>query len=486
METILSEEIIQQRIIKGVAYLGVRRVLLQIILTLSSIVLARILEPSIFGTFAVISFIVGVFSYVTTFGLDKALVWSKSPIKTGQLRVIFTILSVSSFLFALLIFFLAPLSKLIYNGQLSTSDIFWLKLYGFNVFFTNLRCVSASILEKKLDFKKITIGELTILFITGILSIILALKGFGVGSFILGNLVGSILGACLYFYLSPWPFGLDFSFRKIKNLLPFGFNFQAKSLIETLNGAVIPGFVGVVSGTQAVGLINWAGGIRQVGLAPADTVVRLVFPTCSQAQDKPEFLKKIITKVVRISSVLSFPIMALVFSLARPITYIVYTDKWLPGLPSLYLFSIQGIFIMLGGILMDVLLALGESRKVRNITLLWAIMQWFLTVPLVLLWNYNGVALAGILVSATFFIPLAEVKKKIKINIFNEVVPYFLFSVISGAAVFFISQKYIVNSIFDLLVQVILGLLIYFGLVFVFKWREVIADFNVIKNCRFS
>ena len=47
-------------------------------------------------------------------------------------------------------------------------------------------------------------------------------------------------------------------------------------------------------------------------------------------------------------------------------------------------------------------------RMAKRGQITWAVLQWLLTIPLVLMWNFNGVVLAGVLVAATFFIPLTD------------------------------------------------------------------------------
>jgi O-antigen/teichoic acid export membrane protein len=418
----------------------------------------------------------------TNFGLGAALIQRNGTASKKQLRAIFTALFLSSLAFIILIYLFAPLADIFYKGQLESSSIFWLRLFSISLLLVNITSVSGSLLEKKLDYKKITVGELSVLFLTQILTIVFALKGWGVASFVFGNLIGRLVGFFLFFYLSPWPIGFNFSYSDLKTHLPFGLNFQANSLVGAVNGAVVPGFVGAVSGTSAVGLVNWAGGVRQFGLAPVEIIGRLVFPTCAQAQGRKKFLKSLIERMIQVSCMFSFPLLAAIFALAPSITYIIYTSKWLPGLTALYLSVIQGVFILLGLILVQVLFALGEAKIVRNISLFWAILQWVLTVPLVLLWGFNGVVLAGILVSATFFIPLREVRKKVNISVWPHVLPYLGYSALTGLVMFWLSKAVLIESLGELLVVGGLGALFYWGIVFVLKKEELIRDFARFKE----
>jgi len=478
----LTDKTIKKRVASGIFVSGVRKVLFQSILTFSNIILARILAPDIFGIFAIISFMILTTGILVNFGLGPALIQKKGNIKPNQLRAIFTVLFLASLVFVVLIYFLAPFANLLYKEGLGRTGIFWLRLFSISLVLNHTTGISSSLLERKLEYKKLTIGEILTLFITQSLVIFFAIKGLGIGSFVLGNLIGGFLSFFIFFYLYPWPIGFRFSLKDLKPFLPFGLNYQANRIIGAINGAVVPGFVGAVSGPTAVGLINWAGGIRQAGLAPFEVIEKLLFPVASRAQEKKKFLKWLIEKMIKFSSMLSFPLLAAIFALAPSIVSIVYTSKWLAGLTALYLSLIQGVFILLGVVLTDVLFALGKAKTVRNISLFWAILQWVLTVPLVLLWNFNGVVLAGVIVSSTFFIPLREVRKYIEIDIWPNVLPYLAYSVFTGVYMFLLARLIGIFSIWHLILIGVLGASFYGIILFAFKRKEITIDIARFKE----
>lgn len=478
----LTAKGIKKGIAAGVIVLGIKRVAAQLVLTLSNIVLARLLAPEIFGAFSIISFLILTLGSLTSLGLAAALIQKKGQVTKKELRAAFTALILSSLIFALIIYFLTPLVNGFYQGKLGKENIFWLRLFSLGLIFANIPAISGTLLERKLDYKKIAGGELIHLLVTQVLTVIFAWKGLGVGSFVLANLMAGVFNFFLLFWLSPWPIGLNFSFKDLRNFWSFGLNFQANTLIGIVNGAVIPGFVGAVSGSQAVGLVNWAGGVRAVGLAPAEVTNRLIFPACSRAQNKKRLLKSLIERMTQLTCMFSFPLFAAIFALAPAITYIIYTDKWLGGLTALYLSVIQGIFILLGGIFVQVLLALGKAKTVRNISLLWAVLQWVLTVPLVLFWNFNGVVLAGILVSLTFFIPLKEVQKEVSLDIRPHTLPYLAYSVLAGLVMFCLSRLVIIKSLPELLAIGAIGAIFYWGIVLLFRGKIITHDFIRLKK----
>ena len=109
-------------------------------------------------------------------------------------------------------------------------------------------------------------------------------------------------------------------------------------------------------------------------------------------------------------------------------------------------------------------------------------LQWVLTIPLVVFWNYNGVVLAGLLVSMTFIIPLNQVRKEIEIDIWPQVIPYLGYSVVMGLVLLMLRKVIIIESLLRLIGLGILGAVLY-GLMLWFWQREVITrDIVILKK----
>lgn len=476
----------KRTVASGILLVGLKRVLSQIILTSTNIFLARILAPEIFGSFAIISFLILTSGLLVNFGLAPALIQKRGVLTKDNLRAVFTILLMGSLIMVAGIFLFAPLINILYGGKLGEENIFWFRIFSFSLVLNHMTAISEILLERNLEYKKLTIGQLVTLFSAQIVTVTLALNGLGVGSFVLGTLIGGIVNFALFFNLSPWPIGIFFSLSKIKPFLSFGLNYQANTLVGAINGAVIPVFVGAVSGPRAVGLINWAAGLRGVGYAPFDVIENIIFPAASRVQDNKLLLKSLVEKMIRLSCLFSFPLLATIFALAPSITYIIYTGVWLQGLTALYIGTVQAIFIIIGAILIDVLLALGKAKTVRNISIFWAALQWILTVPLVLLWNFNGVVLAGMLVSATFFIPLYEVRKEVEIDLLPNVIPYLFLSIIGGLLMLLVSRLITISSVWELVLVAASGMGAYFGTLTLFEGRRLIADIIRFKELIFD
>ena len=484
-ETIPEVGLLKKKAVSGVFFLGLRRIILQILLTGSNIILARLLFPKVFGTFAIAFGIVNLCGIFSTLGLGEALLQKKEEPKKEELQSAFTVSLLLSSLVIGLIIILAPLFYRFYQEQLTENGIFYLRLLSLAILGPVLKGMSSLLLERRLDYPKIVIGETLEILILQVGTIVFALAGLGVLSFIYGTLLSRLLTFIIFFVLAPWPIGLRFSLRPIRKLLSFGVNFQINTMVGGLNGAVIPIFVGKVSGASAVGFLNWAGGLAVAPRAIPEIFSRLTFPVCSRTQDDKRLLRLIIEKSIQLSCLTSFPLVIILAALAYPVTYIIYTDKWIPGIPALYFFLLQSIFVIIGGILVQALLALGEAKTVRNISLFWMILQWVLTIPLVFIFGFTGLTIAWALASTTFFIPLYYLRQKVAFEMGRHVWPYLGYSFVAGAVAFFMNQYYPAQRFLDLIIISGFGGLSYFILIFVFKRKEIIEDIVRVRRILF-
>lgn len=484
--TVTEVGLLKKRALNGLFFLGLRRIIVQIILTGGNIILARLLFPQVFGTFAIALGVVNLLAIFAGLGLEPALVQKKEDPQKEELQSTFTVTLLLSLMVTLLIMALAPLLYRFYQEQLGENGVFYLRLLSLSVLGSGLKGISGVLLTRRLDYTRAVLGEILEILILQVSTVALAFRGFGVLSFIWGMLLSRLLGFVIFFLLAPWPIGLKFSLKAVREIIPFGVNFQLSTIIGGLNGAVVPIFVGKVSGSAAVGLLNWAGGVAVFPRAMAEILGQLTFPVGSRTQDNKRLLRLIIEKSIQFSCLSAFPMVTILAALAHPLTYIIYTDKWIPGIPALYFFSLQSIFLIIGGVLTQTLLALGEAKTFRNISLFWAILQWVLTVPLVFKFGFTGLAMAGALVSATFFVPLILLRKKVKFEIGPHVWPYLGYSLVAGGAAFWLNQRYPAQSIWDLLLMAIFGGIIYLALIFTFKRKEIIEDIFKVKRILMS
>ncbi|MBI2595318.1 oligosaccharide flippase family protein [Candidatus Daviesbacteria bacterium] len=474
----LNQEIpaIQKKVVNGVFILGLKRILTQLILTSSNIILSRVLFPADFGKFAVISFVLAIFTLTSDIGLTAALVQRRKKPSEDELKTIFTLQIILAVTSVVLIWLSTPFLLIFYKSGFDSTSAVMLKVAAFSILFFNLKLIPAVLLEREMRFARSVIAEVFELLIMQLTTVIFALKGFGFESFVFGLLVSRLAAVPIYYILHPFKIGFRLSLNELKTYLPFGMHVQFNSIIGTIGGMSVPVVVGGMLGVSQLGLVNWAGGVAVLPRAVGDVVGRIIFPMCARFQTDRRFLKKIIERALQLNNLASFPVIIMIIALAQPVTLIIFTDKWIGGISVLYLLTLQSAFMVPEVIFTTALLALGYSKTVRNINLMFTALIWFLSIPLVKILGLNGFALASLFASLIFLVSLRELRKHVKIAVVRYTLPYMFYAVSAGILVYVYSLVFPIRSLLELILSVVFGGLSYGFLLLLFERKELIKD----------
>ena len=462
--------------------LAIRRILIQLVQTVSSILLARLLFPDVFGLYALLLFFQGIFLLATDIGLYMSIIQDKKEPSLFELRSVFTVHMFLGIISSIIFWFLVPVLFDLFNHPLDKAHLFVVKISSLALIFYNLKLIPQALLERMINYKRIAIAEVSEILVFNIFAIYLAFNGFGVASFIWGLIISRLTSAIILFILRPWQIGFSLTLAHLKRFLSFGVPFQASTVYGTMSGAVAPVVVGGGLGVNALGLVNWAGGVAGLPRVISEIISRILLPLGARSQDDPEVLKKTIERAMHLSSVISFPLIALMFVLAKPITYIVFTDKWLPGLGVLYVFSIYGVFAILQDILVHALWAVGYSKTVRDIALMSVVLQWIFSFVLVSKFGLIGFSIAWLLTGLNCVFLYLKLRKKVQIHIISDLFKTLVLSVLVGMLTFFLTLLIPVISIWHLLGIGSVGLAVYALSVFYFRKKVWLQDVQMIKE----
>lgn len=449
--------------IRGVGWLVVKRVVTQILLTGANLILVRLLFPSDFGAFAIVNTVVTLFWVFSDLGLGKALVQRRQTTDTASLQSVWWTQTILGLAVIGAVWVLAPFILNYYRGVLPSQALVWIRMLVLSEIFVNMSLVSAALLERRLAYGRLFIGEMGGLFVTQSVTIFLAATGMGVTSFVYGNLLGRAVSFLLFFGLSPWRWGFGFRREKLLPLFGFGVPLQMAGWIGLINGAVVPLYVGRFpgpggfSGTQAVGFVSWAAGVATIPAAVSGIFEQILFPLLSRCQENREFARRIFQRVLGFVAFTTFPTSATLLVMAPSITAIIYTPAWLPALPSLRLAILQITVAALNAIALTSLLAFGEVKFYRNLNGLWAVLQWALTIPLVILVGFWGVNLAALLVTLTGLWAFLKLRRYFAVPILGVLKGPLLTSLLLGGFLWSISRIIQISGFWELVFVMALG-----------------------------
>ena len=91
------------------------------------------------------------------------------------------------------------------------------------------------------------------------------------------------------------------------------------------------------------------------------TLISVLFPAMSKVNSNIQELKALTRKSVSMLSYIIFPLMCGMIAVANNMTVVLYTKKWLPIVPFIYIVCIEAMISVLGTVTLQSIKAYGRS-----------------------------------------------------------------------------------------------------------------------------
>jgi O-antigen/teichoic acid export membrane protein len=383
--------VLQRRAKSALALLALRTVLLQLMTLGGQVVLARSLEPKDFGVYAILRFALSFFVFLGDVGLGGALVQKKEKPTDDDIANVFTLQLLLASSVVVLVWSLAGFVDNAWP-DLPTSGPWLLRVLAVDLLLTALRTIPSILMERTLQFAKLAFLDIVLSFAFYATAISLAVTGHGSESLIIAVLVQGVAGAVLAFALHPFLPRLRLNREVLRPIIKFGLPFQMTQVIAFLNGAVTPIYAGAALGARSLGLINWAQDTAYFPLKAVEVVGRAAFPLYSRLQSNPRALGESFGRAVYLCAVAAAFFVALVFAMGGNIVHVIFTNKWAPALPALYVYAAAisiGFYTPIIGALLN---ATGRPQLLFRLSCIWVALAWigvFIATPR---WGMMGYA----------------------------------------------------------------------------------------------
>lgn len=437
-----------------------------------SILLARILSPEEFGLIGMIAIFISLGASLMDSGFSGALIRKKGASDKDFSTVFYTNLLLSIVIYALL-FALAPSIAGFLDNEI-LSDL--IRVLGLSVIIISFTQVQKVIFIRKIDFKTQAIISLSASLVSGVVSIWMALKGFGVWSLVVQQLSKQAVVSLLMWVFSSWKPSFTFSISSFKEMFSFGSRLLACSVISVIWNEIYSFVIGKMYNPVSVGYFVRAEKFKSMVTSNIGQVVQKVgYPVMSSINDDPERQVRVYRKVVRLTMLLTSTLVFGLAGCAEAMIEVLIGPKWLPSAEFLKILAISGLFLPMILSSVNVFNANGKS----NITLILEIIKTLLAVIPVtlgiifdinaLLWGMAGVSVMSYLIHAVF------VSKEIKYSVTEQIGDILPFIVISTVMSFIVSLVGTVglSPLLLLIVQVGTGfIIVLLSYEFIYKSEE--------------
>lgn len=445
------------------------------------IVLARLLMPADYGLVAMISVFTSIAMVFIDTGFSSAIIQRKNINDEDLSSVFYCGIAISLVLY-LLFWISSPYIASFYGEPRLVS---LLRVQSISLVIAAFYSVQQALVTRCLQFKKSFVMSMFGMVTQGVVGIVLALKGYGAWALVfstLGNNLVSCIVVTLLVRFKPMPI---FSFRKIKALFSFSSKILFSNLINTLFNNVRSLIIGKVYSSEDLAYYNRGFNFPTAIMEVVDgSMTTVLFSTLSKCQDSwEEKGLNILRKAMKTSIFLCAPLMFGLCAVAEPLIMVLLTDKWIASVPYIRIVSIICLTWPLSA-KMHALNARGKS----NVTLILNIISkslvllgLFLTCRISIMALVTSSLIAS---CVSMIIELFVYKKYLGYSIstqITDVLPSFIIAGVMGCLIYLLTLSHL-NYFLMLIMQVILGVVIYFVLSWLFN-REVLGYFSsLIKD----
>ena len=453
----------------------------QIVTFVVSIVLARLLDPQVYGTIALVTVIITLLQVFVDSGLGNALIQKKDADDTDFSTVFYFNIGMCTLLY-LILFFTAPLIALFYEKPELTPVI---RVLGVTLIVSGLKNVQQAYVSKNMLFKKFFFSTIGGTIGAAVVGIFMAIKGYGVWALVGQHVFNVVIGTIILWITVRWRPKKLFSWARFKGLFSFGWKLLVSALIDTLYNDLRQLIIGKKYSSEDLAFYNKGKQFPNLIVTNINSSIdSVLLPTMSKEQTNKEVVKSMTRRAIKTSSFILWPFMVGLGVCAEPLIRLLLTEKWMFCVPFLRVFCFTYAFHPIHTSNLNAIKAMGRSDMFLKLE----IIKKTYGVALLLMSMWFGVmAMAYSLLLSTVissFVNAFPNRKLLKYNYFEQIkdiFPSILLSAFMGGAVFCINFIGL-PDILTLLIQVPLGVVIYVVGAKLFKLESFEYVLNLIKS----
>lgn len=347
------------KVFNGVIWASIQRFGNLGISFISNMVMARLLTPDDFGTIGMLLFFIAMAQTFVDSGFGVALI-QKKEITNEDVCTVFYVNMGISFIAYIILFISAPYIADFYSVPI-LCDL--LRVQSIVVLIQGMTLIQSVQLTKRLDFKKLSVCNLTGTVALALTGIIAAYCGMGVWSLVIRTLAGTIATSIMLWMIGHWRPSLIFSTESFKRLFNFGGFMLLSSLMITVSNNIQSLILGKMFIPSTLGNFTQARTLRNISSESISSVIgQVLYPDFSNHQDNDALIKQKLERSAYLLSYIVAPLMALCILVAEPLIHLIYGNQWDEAVPYFQLLCLGGIPICLQDININVIKAKGKSK----------------------------------------------------------------------------------------------------------------------------
>lgn len=330
----------KERIAKSVFWIAWSRGGLQLLSFFTTLLVARLLNPSDYGLMALVSIWTGTIYLLAEMGLGTAII-QFPDLEDSELNSCFWVTMGSAGLGYLALYAAAPAIAAWFRAPL-LPDV--LRVAGVSLLLVAVRVVPDSLLRKQLSLDKVSQAGVAAAVVTMPVVLTLAWWGVGVWALVAGVLLMPLVQGIVSFWFVRWWPGFRLGSRRLKEVLSYSLATLGGKLSWAIYEQADVFVLGKISGEVTLGFYSMA---KQIAMLPVTKVAvvvnQLTFPMMAELQDDRGRMRAVFLRVLRFILCLTAPLCIGGALMAEDLVGFVLSDKWLATAPILQILFLAAL-----------------------------------------------------------------------------------------------------------------------------------------------
>ena len=427
---------------------------------LVSVVLARLLDPSIYGTVALVTVFTAILQVFVDSGMGNALIQKKDADDLDFSSVFYFNLSACILLYVCM-FFAAPLIASFYNMPDLTPVV---RVLSLTLIISGVKNIQQAYVSRNLLFKKFFFATLGGTLGAAVIGIWMAWRGYGVWALVAQHLFNATLDTIILWVTVKWRPKRAFSLERLKGLFSYGWKLLVSALLDTGYNNLRSLIIVKLYTSEDLAFYNRGKQFPNLIVSNINASIdSVLLPTMSKEQDNKSRVRDMTRRAIKISTFIMMPLMMGLAVCAEPLIRIVLTEKWMPAAFFLRVFCFTYAFYPIHTANLNAIKAMGRSDLFLKLEVIKKIVSIAALVSTMFI-SVEAMALALPVTSILGQIINSWPNRKLLDYSYRaqllDMLPQIGLSVVMGGAVFMI-QFLRLSDIATLLIQIPLGAFIY-------------------------
>ena len=296
----------------------------QVVSFVVSIVLARILEPELYGTIALITVITSILQVFVDSGMANALIQKKDTDDLDYSSVFYFNVAFCLVLYIGL-FFASPLISRIYG---SPDLVPVIRVLGLTIVVSGVKNVQQAYVAKTMQFRRFFFSTLGGTLFSAVVGITMAYRGFGIWALVAQQLLNAAVNTAILWLTVGWKPKLMFSLQRLGGLVSYGWKLLVSALLDTIYLKISQLVVGLKYTSSDLAFYNKGDQLCMLVVENINSSIdSVLLPVLSAEQDSRDHVREMTSRAIKTSSYIMMPLMMGMAVCAEPLIRLLLAEN---------------------------------------------------------------------------------------------------------------------------------------------------------------